>query len=457
MNKLNRRHFLKLSGAAGAAAVMGPTILTPRFANATDAFGQAKHVLVLFAKGGMRSHATFNAVGTFQHNPWGTQESTADWTLGGAIRSRALTTSLGRVPGFHEMASDVAVLACVDHEPDGIPDVGHDTGVARICGGEPTARTGLLSRVGAHHALYEGGFSAAALPPVEIGQTDFGLGAGDYGARRPLTLRGAGASFSSDFQIGQGWKTDARARLDARFARLRSTAFKRRIANFQTAKQNTALFAGILQDDRLRVREVPDATDAGVTNAQLLEALGDYTLDEDGDLQPVQSWGADVALALRFFAMGAPMCVVTRDIYDLHDDERDNYEPRASDLCRQLAALNFLLKAMPHPEGGTYWDKTVVVTLSEFSRNNTFAETGFNSGNGSDHVLEESGPTRNQAIAAMGGVITAGGRLIGSTDEEMNATGVRFSSRQLLSTLLDVIGLDHSEFWPDAPINELFS
>jgi hypothetical protein len=30
-------------------------------------------VLILFARGGLRSHCLFNAVGEFQHNPFGTQ------------------------------------------------------------------------------------------------------------------------------------------------------------------------------------------------------------------------------------------------------------------------------------------------------------------------------------------------------------------------------------------------
>jgi uncharacterized protein (DUF1501 family) len=146
-------------------------------------------------------------------------------------------------------------------------------------------------------------------------------------------------------------------------------------------------------------------------------------------------------------------------MYDMHDNERSLFRPRVLDLTQQFAGLNYLLKRMPHPSGGTYWDHTLVTTIGEFSRNNTM-ETGFNSGNGSDHVTSEAGPSRNQAVAFMGGPVSAmggAGKLIGSTDAAINATGAVFSSRSWLSTLLDAVGIDHASLWPDAPIAELYT
>jgi hypothetical protein len=252
---------------------------------------------------------------------------------------------------------------------------------------------------------------------------------------------------------------EARRRLDARFGARRSSAYAERLASFAVSKRNAARFAEKLVDPRLHLRAFPDATDAGVTNAQLLEVLGDYTLTDLGDLDPIPSWGPDVALALRFFSFGSPMAVVTRDIFDMHDLEQTNYPTRTRDLARQLAGLDFLMKRMPHPAGGTYWDHTVVTVVSEFSRNNTRIETGFNAGRGSDHVTEEpDAPSRHQAIPLMGGPVVAagkGGRLLGATDDRMEALGPVHSSRSLLTTLLDWIGIDTAPLWPDAPIAEL--
>jgi hypothetical protein len=122
--------------------------------------------------------------------------------------------------------------------------------------------------------------------------------------------------------------------------------------------------------------------------------------------------------------------------------------------------LHHLLNLMPHPDGGTYYDHTLVVSVSEFSRNNTEPDTGFNSGLGSDHQLEEAAPMRNQAVAVMGGALrTAGtaGKQIGATDDDMNPIGEVYSTRSLHSTLLDVLGVDHTAFWSDPPIAGLFA
>lgn len=454
--KTTRRSFLKATGVALAA----PMVWVPSRAKAaTKAFGDVQHLLVLFAKGGFRSHCLFNAVGHEQHNPFGAHEmqlSGTEWRLGAAAGDLEYSTSLGIVPGLARSTGRIAVLPCVDHIPGaGQVDVGHDTAIRRICTGSPYGANGLLSVIGRDHAKYSNGFSLQAVPPVQIRATDFGRGAADYAKTRPLTLQGGGRSFASQLPVGQGWKIGARDALNARFRDNRSRAYRSRLSEFLISKSYASTFSTMLSDPLLDVVGMGDAAAAGVTNRQLLEVLGNESLRARGDLNDTQSWGADVALALRFFQFGSPAVVVTRDIYDMHDDERTNFAPRAGDLARQLAGLSFLLERMQHPGGGTYWDKTMVVVVSEFSRNNT-ALNGFNSGNGSDHVGEASGPTRNQAVAVMGGMVTQGGKLIGSTDKNMNAQGKVFSSRSLLATCLDGLGMDPNKYWADAPIEELF-
>jgi len=458
--KTTRRQLLSTAAKASAALAAGPTFLFPRKGRAASAaFGEVEHLLVLFAKGGFRSHCLFNAVGTEQHNPFGTTPALpgTEWALGGACDTEDYDTSLGMVPPLSKITNDIAVVPCVDHMPGvSAVDVGHDTGVRRICTGAPDGAVGLLSMIGKHHAAYANGFSRMAIPPVEIGPTDYGLGAKEYGETRPLTVLGAGRSFTANLPVGTGWKISAREALDRHIRERRSRAYRHRVSNFLRAKGYASMFADMLGDPQLDVLATPDASANGVTNAQLLDVLGNYSLMTLGDLQPMRSWGADVALALRFFGFGVPAVVVTNDIYDMHDDERSNFTPRTRDLGRQLAGLRFLLERMSHPKGGTFWDKTLVTVVSEFSRNNT-AANGFNSGNGSDHVGRDAGPTRNQAIAFMGGSVTAGGKRIGATDEQMNATGEVFSSRSFLSTLLDVIGIDHAPFWTDEPIRGMFA
>jgi hypothetical protein len=457
---INRRSLLKLA-ATSAALAAAPTILVPRRARAaTEAFGAARHVLVLHAQGGLRSHCTFNAVGSLQHNPFGVQAASpgTEWTLGAACGRVSYPTSLGEVPAFADVTHDVAVLACVDSNPGGPAEIDHVAGHRRAATGFPDGETGMLSLVGAHHARYASGFRDDLMPPVEIVPSDMNLGAGSYGERRPLTLLGAQAAVSGALQVQDGPYAEMRRRLDEAFLARRSRAYARRLRNYRIAKHNAALFSQMLRDPVLDVLGAPEAVDAGITNAQLLEVLGDHDLADIGDPQPgIRSWGSDVALALRTFALGTPMAVVTRAIYDMHDIERSAYAPRTQDLVRQLSGLRFLMQRMPHPEGGTYWDKTIVVTLSEFSRNNTFAETGFNSGDGSDHVAGGDGPARNQAIAVMGGLVAKKGKLLGATDEDMNAQGGTVDMRALLATLLDVIGIDGRALLGKDPIGELFT
>jgi hypothetical protein len=444
---MRRREFLALAAAL-------PTLWIPKKAHArTAAFGRVKHLLVLYAKGGFRSHATFNAVGSRAHNPWGAQSSAAEWKYGAAANGADIITTRGTIDGFAKRTSRVAVLASVDHTPNALADVDHRTASLRIGTGAPDGTTGLLTLIGAHHPRYANGFTPAAVPPIEIGASEFGLGSGEMVRYRPLSVGAPEESLDAELTVRNTWNAAARDRLDRRFLARKAGVYSPRIENFTTSKQNTSTFADLLRDPRLDLFGAPTATDAGVTNAELLELFGREPLSATDD---ASAWGPRVALALRFFSFGAPACVVTNDIYDLHDDERSEYAPRATDLVRQLAALDEVLRRMPHPEGGTYYDATMVAVVSEFSRNNTGA-SGFNSGNGSDHVEEEAGPCRNQAIAVMGGVVRAAGKQIGSTDAEMNATGKVLSSRSLLSTFLDVLGLSHEAFFAEPPIEELFA
>ena len=458
--KLDRRQFLRLAPAA-AAATIAPTLWIPRRARAaTTAFGAARHVLILFAKGGLRSHALFNAVGTGQHNPWGAQAAAAgtEWTLGAVCGAEGIASSaLGALGGITAISSDISVLACVDHDPNGVPDVDHDTASYLMAGGEVNAAPSLLARIGRDHPRYADGFSLDAVPPVEIVPSEFGHGSGDYARARPIQVRSPTESFGASGNAAPDWAKQARASMADRFASRAAAPYASRVANFTGAKRTLSLFAPMLSDPLLDIAGAPDADDGngGLTNQQLREILGGEHTGELGDPEPRASWSAGVSQALRFFHFGSPLAVVTNDIYDLHGDEDTKFAPRAKDLVRQLVGLNHALKAMTHPLGGTYWDSTVVAVVSEFSRNNTDPSSGFNSGRGSDHVLESPAPMRNQAIALMGGPIV-GGRLIGSTDAEMRATGPVFRSRRVLSTFLDLLGMSHEPHWPDEPIAELY-
>lgn len=457
--RLTRRSFLK------GAALSAPMLWLRRHAHATEGFRSARHVLVLFAQGGFRSHCTFNAVGEFPRvNPFGVHPDEVpgrQWKLGGAVGSETWGgTSIETIPSFASISADVTVLGCVDHDPANAPDGDHPSAVRRIATGSPMGTTGLLSLVGRDHPMYSEGFSLTAVPPVEIGPSAFGWGSGDYAASMPLSIESASRLLVvGDAPIGKRWSASARAQRDDRFRDTSPRAYRSRIGAFLRGKRNATVFAEMLADPRLAVLDDPEASDAGFTNGQLVEALGHHEFPAPGGMVfDNVSWGADVALALRFFGFGSPIAVVRRNMYDMHEREQEGYAARAADLVRQLAVLHFLLHRMPHAEGGTYWDRTIVVVPSEFGRNNVGAD-GFNSGRGSDHVEADPGPMRNQSIALMGGPITASkGRLIGPTDSGINALDPAqvFTSAALLSTLVDALGI-HRNYFGANPIGELFA
>ena len=59
----------------------------------------------------------------------------------------------------------------------------------------------------------------------------------------------------------------------------------------------------------------------------------------------------------------------------------------------------------------------------------------------------------------MGGPITGGGKRIGQLDANTLATvgAPATSVKSVLSTLLDVVGIDYTRYWSDAPVAALFT
>lgn len=447
---MRRRDLLKLSALSLAA----PTLFIPRISRAaTPAFGAARHLLILYAEGGLRSHSTFNAVGSLAHNPFGTQAAApgTEWTLGAACGSADLQSSRGSIPAFAKITQDVAVIPCVDHAPGGAPVVDHLEGRLRIGTGAAEGQVGLLSLIGRHLPALSGGWPTDRAPPVEIGRSAFGLGSGDYQRVRPLGVTDARSPLLASGAIASSAGLSARQVLDASFSQGVSAAYRGRVDAFLSAKDQASKFASLLSDPLLALAAAPEATAGGYENRELLEIFGD---EPSGRTDP--RWGLETAMALRFLQLGSPAVVITKGNFDFHDRERQLYGPVTTDLVRQLAGLRYVLGALDHPAGGRYWDHTVVAVLSEFSRNNGDPRTGFNSGDGSDHVLNQPEALRNQAIALMGGPITARGRLLGATDASMKPLGPVYSSRSLLATFLDLLGVDPSPFWGDPPIRELF-
>ena len=109
---------------------------------------------------------------------------------------------------------------------------------------------------------------------------------------------------------------------------------------------------------------------------------------------------------------------------------------------------------MDHPDGGKYWDHTIVTLGSEFSRSTRGGR--FNSARGSDHGGDYA--TRWMSMPFFGGPIQALGRRIGETDPgDLAPLGKVLSYRATMKTMMDALGCEHSEFFPaDEPFDDLF-
>lgn len=463
----SRRGFLKGLTAGATAAATAPWLFLPRRAHATPAFGAADSVIILYAAGGLRSQPLFHADVAHQHNPFGRATSVApgtQWGVGTVLGTQPLTLfGFGdqpvEMPAVPQIANDIAVLAGVDHEP-GSPDavaVDHFLGDIGVATGDPMATAtgagrGLLSVIQKDHPGYMNG--SIVLPPFDIGLSSFGRGEGDFAAFRPIALQSAteftGRSAGSATAERAEWARTIREKRDERFVAKRAPHVAPYLAAARDAKIHSRAYAAALRDPALDLVGAPQASFGGVTNAQLLEVLG-------GGPFGGGQWGLETAFALRLVQLGVPAVSVMRYLYDTHSDEKTLMPMDAGDLGRQLAGLHFLLHRMVNPQTGLpLWNRTVVIVVSEFSRDNVDPATGFNSADGSDH--NGTPATRNQCWPIMGGPITAGGARIGRLDPDtLQPVESAMSVRSVLSTLLDVLGIDHTRYWSDAPIASLFT
>lgn len=450
---LSRRRLLEGAGMT-AAAVAAPWVWIPRAVHATQAFDTVRHVLYIRLSGGFRFPVAFNGDVAERFNPFGLASgipSGVEWGVGQMLDQNAWLTQdladlgLQRVPAF---ANDVAVVPCVDHEPlSGSADGNHQTGLERFLTGYVGGETGIFTMI--NYGLRARREAAAAegvieLPAIIMGESGMGRGSGVYGAHRPAVLRGDDFerfATSADENL-PAWARTMSARYDERNKERQNAAHAPVIDAYMQSREATRAYAEIFSSDVLRVADGSNEAYDGLTNAQLQAAFGDGRS------------GRDAHLALRLLHFGCPAVYLDEGGYDLHSDEEQNLPERIQGFNRMFSALHWALHRLQHPAGGTYWDHTVVVVGSEFSR--TTRGGRFNSARGSDHGGDLA--TRYMAMPFMGGPVAAKGRSVGGTDrDEFTATGPVFSYRATWKTLMDVLGCDHTEFFPaDDPYEDVF-
>ena len=468
MKKLSRRSFLGRAAAAAGAATVAPWVWIPRsaFAATTPAFGAAKRLLVLYAGGGLRSQPLFAADAAFQFNPFGkaaTQAAGTQWTVGSILGTQQVQLNSFptpvTLPPVNEISNDIAVIAGVDHDPFGAPGstpTDHGSGDLGLTTGDRTGMVGrgLLSIL--HRDLPGYAAGTVHLPPFDVGLSNFAMGTGDFAAFKPIGLQSAsqftGASSGTEQLAQAAWAVALRDRKDTRRLATRAPTALPQLTSAHDAKLNSRIFSALLHDPTIDLLGAPDATKGGVTNQQVLETLG------GGQFGGTQSaWALEVAFAFRLLQNGVPAVSVKQYLYDDHSSEKTQLPIDAADLGRQIAGLHFLLKNATDDAGAPLWNSTVVLVVSEFSRDDADPTTGFNSADGSDH--QGTPAQRNQVWPVFGGPVT-GGKLVGGLDpatQKMAGGGPAFAIRGVLATMLDVMGIPSAPYFPEAPIAALFT
>lgn len=447
--RLGRRTLLT-AGAATAAGLAAPSIWVPRAHASSGARGAIKHVIMVRLSGGFRFPCAYNADVADEFNPFGTASGVPDgvqWGVSSLLENASwlsdtlpdgATLAEAGMRAVSEQADRVTVMPTVDFEPlAGRADGNHGTGLERFLTGFVNGDAGILTRISRGlapryaSALEEGNL---LLPPFVMGSAGMARGLGPWAPHRPPVLSGASFErFASEENGPPQWSQNMIDATDERMRDRQHPALRNRIDAFIQTRAATDAYAEIFASETLKVDNNSDELIDGISNAELEAIFGNSR--ESNDLR----------LALRLFHYGCPAVYLDQGGYDYHSGEQDRLPGAMDRANRMISALLHVLPRMEHPDGGSYWDHTVVTFGSEFSR--TARGGRFNSARGSDHNGDNS--TRWMSMPFIGGPVALG-RVVGATTNraDLAAEGTVYSYRSMVNTLMDGLGCDESVFFP---------
>lgn len=433
-----RRRLLQWTGTGLGAALAAPSFLFSRRASAaTGLAGPGCGAIIYVLNGGARTQAVFNGTVGLGTNPFGAVTGLkvpVSKTLEGTGLDTAAINDRFNL-----------VTACQHHNRTG----NHETGRVVACTGyEPQEdRPGILT-------LLNYVFATRTIPCVHIGNDT------------PATLIGSEISSTfSPIKLGSPLNVDDikksivdvqvsaeetaryrafRDKLQDRFLRSSRNLRPGDIPFYQRkAAEVAAQFNSAALDIRANASlgKYVDGTD--VTNAGLRTAFG-VTATGGGS-----AMGARAMLALRLRQLWCAGICLSSDNWDLHSGELDVLPGKAADVGKSMAALIDQMSRIRDPlSGKTLLDTTVVTAVSDFNRGNWNVGTGFNGSNGSDHLSGDD-KTSFQCVPLFGGGLPGGkvlGQLLGNGAPE--GSSKRYETRQILATVLDVLGVPSESFFP---------
>jgi hypothetical protein len=259
-------------------------------------------------------------------------------------------------------------------------------------------------------------------------------GLGAFAPYRPPVLGGAGFDqFAVEGEGPPDWATSMTDAVDRRMQGRQHPAHRETVEAYIRTREATRAYSEIFASEALKVDEQSNDVFDGISNNQLRTLFGNSR--ESRDLR----------LALRLFHYGCPAVYLDQGGYDYHSGEEDRLPGSLERMNQMISALAAVLPVMEHPDGGTYWDHTLVVLGSEFSR--TAGSNRFNSARGSDHNGDNS--TRWMSMPFMGGAVS-GGRIVGASTrpDDLAAEGTVHSYRAVCNTLMTALGCNQDGFFP---------
>jgi hypothetical protein len=437
-----RRSLLGASAAASLGLAV-PHIWVPRPVRAdTPAFGTIKHLIYIRLSGGFRFPCAFNADVAAQFNPFGLASGVPSGVEWGVSRLLESASYIGQgtedLQPVSNLADRITVMPTVDHEPlAGGADGNHTTGLERYLTGFVNGEAGIFTRIMAglaaryQTALDEGNL---ILPAFVMGSAGMARGLGQWAAHRPPVLSGASFErFASADNHPPEWAERMVRETDERMRTRQHPALQSQVDAYIQTRAATEAYSEIFASEPLKVGNRSNEIFDGVSNAQLETIFG------------TSRESSDIRLGLRLFHYGCPAIYLDQGGYDYHSDEEPNLPGAIDRMNRMISGLMHILPLMDHPDGGTYWDHTVVVLGSEFSR--TTGSSRFNSAQGSDHNSDYA--TRWMSMPLFGGPVQ-GGRIVGAStnSSDLRPDGTVYSYRALVNTLMDGLGCDQSVKFP---------
>jgi hypothetical protein len=450
--KTSRRRFIRASGAAiglAGASGLGTYLLhRPRALAAPLEANLTMGAIFFVLNGGARTQAMFNGRVGMGTNPFGQMtgmpvELPQDVMAGTGLE----------LPATNQYLNLIATAQ--HHNRTG----NHGTGRAVACTGftPDEDKPGILS-------LVNYAFSFREIPCVNIGNDTptTNIGSEISSTFAPIKISSATSvstivdSFvSTQVSEAEGVRMeDLRYELEARFHRNTKYAEPENIPFFQ---RKAAKIAQQLDDAALDITSGAsmgnwlDSGD-GVANGTLRNMFGVTGGGGGNDL------GAKAMLAVRLRQLGCAGITLSSDQnFDMHSNEENNMPGRGGRVGEALAGLIDTLSNIADPvvDGLTLLDTTVITVLTDFNRGNWAQGSGFNGNGGSDHQSNND-KTSYQCIPIVGGGLP-GGKVLGEVGSDGSPVGSSpvYGTRQVLATVLDLMGVPSGSFFPDTePLTE---